>query len=117
MTRLRDPFARITLVVIFLFGSTPSSTAFETCFFSSSKSVTLSKWKQRHQPLLFPKSCSNNQVFRLGMGYVPDGLTAEEYEKIKAKEKAEKEKKTFGAWGPRFRRTAAPTGAFFQVFV
>merc|ERR1711965_804240 len=40
--------------------------------------------------------------------YKPDGLTAEEWERIKARDRAETAGKDFGAWGPRFQRTEAP---------
>lgn len=43
-------------------------------------------------------------------GYVPDGLTRDEYESIKKNEREASIKKNFGAWGPRFRRSTAPVG-------
>jgi hypothetical protein len=42
--------------------------------------------------------------------YVPDGLSEDEYQKIKQKEADELASKNFGAWGPRFKRTATPDG-------
>ena len=36
--------------------------------------------------------------------YVPDGLTEEQYRKIKADELAKMQRLNFGAWGPRFKR-------------
>lgn len=35
--------------------------------------------------------------------YVPDGLTQEEYMKIKSDEMAKQQKMNYGAWGPRFK--------------
>lgn len=49
------------------------------------------------------------------MGYVPDGLTPEEYHKIRQKEQQEHAKKDFGAWGPRFRPQAGPPTGDFMV--
>lgn len=45
-----------------------------------------------------------------GGKYVPDGLTPEQYEDIKTKEAEKIAKMDFAAWGPRFKRTAAPDG-------
>ena len=36
--------------------------------------------------------------------YVPDGLTEEQYRKIKADELVKMQRMKFGAWGPRFKR-------------
>lgn len=47
--------------------------------------------------------------------YVPDGLTLEEYNKIKQKEQKQQSKMNFGAWGPRFQTTNAPGGNWFSV--
>ena len=41
-------------------------------------------------------------------GYVPDGLTAQEYGKIKQKEAQEQARMNYGAWGPRFATTGRP---------
>jgi hypothetical protein len=40
--------------------------------------------------------------------YVPDGLTAEQYEALTAKERSRELQKDYAAWGPRFKRVAAP---------
>lgn len=61
------------------FGSSAAST--------TSARVTASDVRQRR-----PKS------------YVPDGMTEEEYGKIKADELAKIRKMDYGAWGPRFKR-------------
>jgi hypothetical protein len=42
--------------------------------------------------------------------YVPGGLSAEEYSKLKKDEANQLKKMNFGAWGPRFKRTDAPDG-------
>mmetsp|Transcript_35987 Transcript_35987/g.85785 ORF Transcript_35987/g.85785 Transcript_35987/m.85785 type:complete len:155 (-) Transcript_35987:313-777(-) len=42
-------------------------------------------------------------------GYVPDGLTEEEYRKIKDEERALLQSKNFGAWGPRFKQVGGET--------
>lgn len=43
-------------------------------------------------------------------GYVPDGLTSEQYIRIKQEEIARKASMDYGAWGPRFKRTNTPGG-------
>lgn len=43
-------------------------------------------------------------------GYVPDGLSPEEYEKIKQKEASDVKKKNFAMWGPRFQQSDGPPG-------
>mmetsp|Transcript_25275 Transcript_25275/g.31148 ORF Transcript_25275/g.31148 Transcript_25275/m.31148 type:complete len:262 (-) Transcript_25275:68-853(-) len=43
-------------------------------------------------------------------GYVPDGLTADEYAKIKKAELEKNESMNFAAWGPRFARSGRPDG-------
>lgn len=45
-----------------------------------------------------------------GGKYVPDGLTPEEYIQIKKKEQEKLAKMDFGAFGPRFRKSAPPEG-------
>ena len=42
--------------------------------------------------------------------YAPDGLTLEQYQKIKLEEEDARRKMNFGAWGPRFRQSARPDG-------
>jgi len=59
--------------------------------------------------------CANMNTKKIGSslfmaGYVPDGLTREEYEQIKAKERTEVKKKNFAMFGPRFKPTGAPEG-------
>ena len=67
------------------------------------------KWCGKgYQNLFHPKMFSCLEM----KGYVPDGLSREEYDNIKKRERDESTKKNFGAWGPRFRRTSAPTGKF-----
>ena len=43
-------------------------------------------------------------------GYVPDGMSAEEYQNLRQKEAAQAASKNYGAWGPRFRQTDRPDG-------
>jgi hypothetical protein len=50
---------------------------------------------------LFPEKFSS---------YVPSGLTKEEYDDLKQKEKEETQKKKFGMFGPRFRPSDPPSG-------
>jgi len=38
------------------------------------------------------------------VGYVPDGMTPEQYRKLKEKEQEEKKAKKFGAFGPQVRK-------------
>mmetsp|Transcript_24741 Transcript_24741/g.42102 ORF Transcript_24741/g.42102 Transcript_24741/m.42102 type:complete len:178 (-) Transcript_24741:521-1054(-) len=47
-------------------------------------------------PLAAPK-----QLTKLQMGYVPDGMSPEQWRKMKDKEKQNKESKKFGAFGPQ----------------
>ena len=42
--------------------------------------------------------------------YVPSGMSAEEYKKLKLKESEALKKMNFGAWGPRFKQTDVPDG-------
>lgn len=48
-------------------------------------------------------------------GYVPSGLTPQEYQKLKQKEAREQASKDFGAWGPRFHRSNRPDGDWFLM--
>ena len=43
-------------------------------------------------------------------GYVPSGLSREEYAAIRKKEADKEKKMNYGAWGPRFFRTDRPDG-------
>lgn len=52
---------------------------------------------------------SLNRQMRLE-AYVPSGLTEEEYQELKRKEREANEKKDFGAWGPKFARSSRPKG-------
>jgi hypothetical protein len=44
------------------------------------------------------------------VGYVPDGLTPQQYAKIKKEELAEQKKMNYGAWGPKFASSSRPDG-------
>ncbi len=48
-------------------------------------------------------------------GYVPSGLTADQYAKIKKEELEKKKKMDFGAWGPRFAKSERPDGDWMVV--
>jgi hypothetical protein len=48
-------------------------------------------------------------------GYVPSGLTREQYEAIKKKEKEKQKKMNYGAWGPRFSASDRPAGDWMVV--
>mmetsp|Transcript_19474 Transcript_19474/g.24524 ORF Transcript_19474/g.24524 Transcript_19474/m.24524 type:complete len:268 (+) Transcript_19474:107-910(+) len=48
-------------------------------------------------------------------GYVPSGLTAEQYAKIKKAELDKKKKMDYGAWGPNFAKTGRPDGDWMVV--
>ena len=54
--------------------------------------------------------CRASPLFAQGDGYVPDGLTPEEYLEIKKKEAARIKSMNFGAFGPRFLKTRRPQG-------
>ncbi len=56
------------------------------------------------------KAIRNDRFLSAAKGYVPSGLTEEEYKKIKQKEAEELSKKNFGAFGPRFLQTERPDG-------
>ncbi|KAG7369702.1 hypothetical protein IV203_027448 [Nitzschia inconspicua] len=57
-----------------------------------------------------PSSPPGYQFFQGDGSYVPDGLSREQYDKLK-KEELDKEKNMkYGAWGPRFKQTDAPDG-------
>jgi len=65
--------------------------------------------------------CTNTDYKKIGSslsmaGYVPDGLTREEYEQIKAKERTEVKKKNFAMFGPRFNPTGAPEGIYRYIY-
>jgi hypothetical protein len=51
----------------------------------------------------------------LSRPYVPDGLTPDEYNRIKKKEQEKLSKKDFGAFGPRFLKTGIPEGDWFLM--
>lgn len=64
------------------FGSTAANTA------SSPRKVTAANLRQANRP----------------KPYVPDGLTEEEYAKIKSEELMKQSKMNYGMWGPRFAK-------------
>jgi hypothetical protein len=47
--------------------------------------------------------------------YVPSGLTPADYQKLKKDEEAKNKKMNFGAWGPRFKQTGVPDGAWMAM--
>jgi len=47
-------------------------------------------------PFVFAHGC-----FSVAVGYVPDGMSPEQYKKLKEKEREESKKKRFGAFGPQ----------------
>lgn len=49
------------------------------------------------------------------VGYVPDGLTPEQYAKIKKEELDKKKKMDYGAWGPRFSKSGRPDGDWMVI--
>ena len=61
------------------------------------------------------KAIRRNKCLSAAKGYVPSGLTEEEYEKIKQKEAEELSKKNFGAFGPRFLQTERPDGDWMII--
>lgn len=56
------------------------------------------------------KNNKQNHISNESSPYVPSGMTLEEYQSLKRKEELEESKKNYGAWGPRFARTARPEG-------
>lgn len=55
------------------------------------------------------------ELFNNGSSYVPSGLTKEQYEEIKKKEKQDTSKKDFASWGPRFNKSEKPSGDWMVV--
>ena len=53
---------------------------------------------------------------RARRAYVPDGLSVEEFAAVKLREEDYQKSLDLGAWGPRFKRVAAP-GAFGKAWV
>lgn len=51
------------------------------------------------------KASDLNKQPRQQKSYVPDGLTEEQYRKIKNQELAKQQAMNFGMWGPRFKQT------------
>jgi len=53
---------------------------------------------------------------RRNKSYVPDGLSEEEYRKIKSEEYRKQQKMNYGAWGPRFKEVDGdPDNNWFNV--
>lgn len=50
-----------------------------------------------------------------GGGYVPSGLTREQYEAIKKEEQEKQKKMNYGAWGPRFSASERPAGDWMVI--
>lgn len=48
-------------------------------------------------------------------GYVPSGLTREQYEAIKKEEQDKQKKMNYGAWGPRFSASDRPAGDWMVI--
>ena len=53
---------------------------------------------------------------RASRAYVPDGLSVEEFARVRLKEEDYQKSLDLGAWGPRFKRTAAP-GLFDKAWL
>ena len=74
-------------------------------------------FSHRSASLLSPrKSCSRitrHFLTKNVKSYVPDGLTPEEYQKIKQQEAERLKKMNYGMFGPRFRPSERPDGDWF----
>ena len=65
-------------------------------------------WTRRNNNKTTSKTNSSSTTKTAG--YVPSGLTPEEYQQIKQKEKLDLQSKKFALWGPRFKPSSAPMG-------
>ena len=65
--------------------------------------------------MLTRRNGSSNKTNQEVKGYVPDGLTPEQYAKIKQQESDRQKKMNYGAWGPRFARSGRPDGDWMVV--
>lgn len=62
------------------------------------------------------QSAPGSELFpEKGSSYVPLGMTAEEYAKIKKKDSDKLKKMDFGYWGPRFAKSERPDGDWMAM--
>ena len=78
--------------------------------------AALARWARGGEDGFAARVATRAAELRATRAYVPDGLSVEEYAETKLREEDYKKSLDLGAWGPRFKRTAAP-GAFGKAWV
>ena len=78
--------------------------------------AALARWARGGEDGFAARVATKAAELRASRAYVPDGLSVEEYAETKLREEDYKKSLDLGAWGPRFKRTAAP-GAFGKAWV
>ena len=78
--------------------------------------AALARWARGGEDGFAARVATRAAELRASRAYVPDGLSVEEYAETKLREEDYKKSLDLGAWGPRFKRTAAP-GAFGKAWV
>ena len=78
--------------------------------------AALTRWARGGEDGFAARVATRAAELRATRAYVPDGLSVEEYAETKLREEDYKKSLDLGAWGPRFKRTAAP-GAFGKAWV
>ena len=78
--------------------------------------AAVARWARGGEDGFAARVAAKAAELRASRAYVPDGLSVEEYAETKLREEDYKQSLDLGAWGPRFKRTAAP-GAFGKAWV
>ena len=78
--------------------------------------AALARWARGGEDGFAARVATKAAELRASRAYVPDGLSVEDYAETKLREEDYKKSLDLGAWGPRFKRTAAP-GAFGKAWV
>ena len=78
--------------------------------------AAVARWARGGEDGFAARVATKAAELRASRAYVPDGLSVEEYAETKLREEDYKKSLDLGAWGPRFKRTAAP-GAFGKAWV
>ena len=78
--------------------------------------AAVARWARGGEDGFAARVATKAAELRASRAYVPDGLSVEDYAETKLREEDYKKSLDLGAWGPRFKRTAAP-GAFGKAWV